>query len=225
MPKKFGIVFVVIGAVLIASALLLFLYNELEDAQAGMQSEEVLSEVHAAIAARKEIKHNAAETLPDNNETAEPTAETEPEEKELPAVEVQGYSCIGVLSVPGIEIELPVLSDWDYVRLTVAPCRQFGSSRTDDLVIAAHNYSSHFGSLSKLELGAEIIFMDMDGIENRYELKRLVTLAPYAVDEVQYSGYDLVLYTCTPGGRTRVVAFCDRVAEATVNTENTIMQK
>ena len=55
VPKKFGIVFVVIGAVLIASALLLFLYNEREDALAGMQSEEVLSEVHAAIAARKEI--------------------------------------------------------------------------------------------------------------------------------------------------------------------------
>lgn len=223
VPKKFGIVFVVIGAVLIASALLLFLYNEREDAQAGMQSEEVLSEVHAAIAARKELNDTATKTLPENNETAEPTEETEPQEKELPAVEVQGYSCIGVLSIPDIEIELPVLSDWDYVRLTVAPCRQFGSSRTDDLVIAAHNYSSHFGALSKLELGAEIIFTDMDGIENHYELKRLVTLAPNAVDEVQYSGYDLVLYTCTPGGRTRVVAFCDHVAKDAVDTANSIM--
>ena len=51
----------------------------------------------------------------------------------------------------------------------------------------------------------------MDGIENLYRLVRLEILSPDAVDAVQNSGYDLVLYTCTPGGATRVVAFCDRV--------------
>ena len=29
-------------------------------------------------------------------------------------------------------------------------------------------------------------------------------------DEVEKSGYDLVLYTCTYGGKTRVTVFCDR---------------
>ena len=111
-------------------------------------------------------------------------------------------------------------SEWDYNRLKIAPCRHFGSSRTDDLVIAAHNYKTHFGSLSKLRSGAEVIFTDMDGIENRYVLVRdPETLAPDAVDAVQNSGYDLVLYTCTPGGATRVVAFCDRVTEETNGEE------
>lgn len=210
VPKKFGIVFVVIGAVLILSALLLFVHNEHEDVQAGIQSETVLADMHTVIAERKEIHLNPARITHDNSEPTDAT-----EENELPAVEVQGFSCVGIISIPKIEIELPVLADWDYIRLTVAPCRQFGSSRSDDLVIAAHNYSSHFGGLSNLDLGEEIIFTDMDGIENRYELKRLVTLAPDAVDAVQNSGHDLVLYTCTPGGATRVVAFCDRIADST----------
>ena len=38
MPKKAGIVFVIIGAVLILSALSLFLFNQNEDAQAGQEA-------------------------------------------------------------------------------------------------------------------------------------------------------------------------------------------
>ena len=33
---------------------------------------------------------------------------------------------------------------------------------------------------------------------------------PTDVDAVKNSGYDLVLYTCTYGGKTRIVVFCDR---------------
>ena len=200
MPKKAGIIFVTLGVVLILSALLLFLYNEFEDRRAGQQAESLMDEIHSAMADVTESQ----ETLP----------------AEMPVVEIDGYEYIGYLSIPALELELPVMAEWDYSRLKIAPCRHFGSSRTDDLVIAAHNYKTHFGSLSKLESGAEVIFTDMDGIENRYELVRdPETLAPDAVDAVQNSGYDLVLYPCTPGGATRVVAFCDRVTEETNGEE------
>ena len=193
MPKKAGIIFVTLGVVLILSALLLFLYNEFEDRRAGQQAELLMDEIHSAMADVTESQ----ETLP----------------AEMPVVEIDGYEYIGYLSIPDLELELPVMSEWDYNCLKVAPCRHFGSSRTDDLVIAAHNYKRHFGPLSKLDIGAEIIFTDMEGIENRYALQELSTLAPDAVDAVQNSGYDLVMYTCTSSGATRVVAFCDRVTE------------
>ena len=106
------------------------------------------------------------------------------------------------------------MSEWDYDRLRVAPCRQFGSSRTDDLVIAAHNYKSHFGKLSQLLSGSVVHFTDMDGIENTYEVAKIETLPPDAVDAVQNSGYDLILYTCTPGGKTRVTVFCSRIEKS-----------
>ena len=51
----------------------------------------------------------------------------------------------------------------------------------------------------------------MEGIVNTYAVSKCVTLQPTEVDAVQNSGYDLVLYTCTLGGRTRVTVFCDRV--------------
>ena len=219
MPKKSGIIFVTIGVVLIFSALLLSFYNGFEDHRAGQQAESLMDEIHSAMTEETDPTTKPTEI---EIEITEPT-ETRP--AEMPVVMINGYDYIGYVSIPDLELELPVMAEWDYSRLKIAPCRHFGSSRTDDLVIAAHNYKTHFGSLSKLESGAEVIFTDMDGIENHYVLVRdPETLAPDAVDAVQNSGYDLVLYTCTPGGATRVVAFCNRVTEET-NEESSKWQK
>ena len=208
MPKKSGIVFVTMGAVLMLSALLLFLYNGLEDRRAGQQAESLMDEIQSVI---------TEETDPITNPTEIEIDITEPQEilsAEMPVVMIDGYEYIGYISIPDLELELPVMAEWDYNRLKIAPCRHFGSSRTDDLVVAAHNYKTHFASLSDLKSGAEVIFTDMDGIENRYVLMHdPKVLASDAVDAVQNSDYDLVLYTCAPGGTSRVVAFCNRTIE------------
>lgn len=211
MPKKSGIVFVIAGTVLILSALSLFFYNRYEDEKAGQAAENLLSGVQSFI---------------QENDTTPPIQpeETNPPEtldSELPVTEIDGYEYVGYLSIPDLELELPVMSEWDYNRLKIAPCRQFGSSRTDDLVIAAHNYKKHFGRFSQLEIGDVVLFTDMDGIANTYEVAVVDTLAPTEVEAVQNSDYDLVLYTCTYGGKTRVTVFCDRSEEPmTVRTDH-----
>lgn len=198
MPKKAGLVFLTAGAVLILSALSLFIYNRNEDSQAGQNAEALLSDVQSHIAAST-ASAAPEDTLP---------AETLP--PEMPVLEIDGYGYVGYLSIPDLELELPVMAEWDYERLKLAPCRQHGSSRTDDLVIAAHNYSTHFGRLSTLEQGAVVEFTDMDGVKNTYTVDKTEILAPTDVDAVLNSRHDLVLYTCTPGGQTRVGTFCTR---------------
>lgn len=201
MPKKAGILLTTVGAVLIISALLLFFYNRYEDYSAGREAEILLEDLVSAI--------EATDSTANPTET-EGMTEEETLPADLPEVEIDGYAYVGYVSIPALELELPVMSEWDYSRLKIAPCRQFGSSRTDDLVIAAHNYTKHFGKLTIVEVGTDVFFTDMDGIENHYTVQRVSTLAPEDVDAVLNSGYDLVLYTCTLGGATRVVAFCER---------------
>lgn len=217
MPKKAGAIFVILGAVLILSALLLFFYNKQEDRNAGQEAELTLVQIQSSIQnAKKETAPeptDAAEETEASEETEEPTEPTEPLSPEMPKVVINGNEYIGYLSIPDLELELPVMADWTYAKLQVAPCRQFGSSRTDDLVIAAHNYASHFGTLKDLKDGAQITFTDMDGIVVTYSMVLLQTIHPGAIDAVQYSGHDLVLYTCTPGGAYRVAAYFDRVTE------------
>ena len=205
MRNKAGIVFIALGAVLILSALLLLLYNRHEADLAGKEAEILLSDVEAAIGGQTS-----------SGGPTDPTEETETEPTlppELPVGHLNGYDYVGYVEIPALELKLPVMATWDYDLLQVAPCRQFGSSRTDDLVIAAHNYVTHFGYLKKLNPGDTVIFTDMDGIVNNYAVEKTETLDPTSVDAVKNSGCDLVLYTCTIGGKTRVCVFCNRVPE------------
>ena len=203
MPKKTGIAIIAVGAALILSALLLLLYNRYEDAHAGQEAESLLASVEEAISAQTMDVPTAAAPSPT------------PLDPEMPVVMLDGYEYVGYVEIPALGLKLQVMSEWDYTRLRVAPCRQFGSSRTDDLVIAAHNYENHFGRLKELSKGDTVIFTDMEGLVNTYCVEKIETLAPDAVDAVQNSGHDLVLYTCTKGGKTRVTVFCDRAAEST----------
>lgn len=209
MPKKTGIAIVSVGAVLILSALLLFLHNLYEDAHAGQEAENLLAGVEAAISSQ-------AANVPSEPEAAE-AQPAEPLDPEMPAVMLGDYEYVGYVEIPALGLRLPVMADWDYTRLKTAPCRQFGSSRTDNLVIAAHNYENHFGRLKELVAGDTVIFTDMDGIVNTYSVEKSENLKPDEVDAVQNSGYDLVLYTCTKSGKTRVTVFCSRTDGKTLS--------
>ena len=187
MPKKSGVILISLGAVLILAALLLFLHNRSEDRRAGQEAESLLEDVRSAMAAN-----------------------ADPEPQEEPAEEIT-YDYAGVIAIPDLSLELPVIYQWSYARLKVAPCRQSGAAADGDLVIAAHNYKSHFGYLDRLEPGASVIFTDMEGTVYRYAVEEIRQLEPEDVEDVSSvfsSEYPLVLYTCTPGGKARVAVFC-----------------
>ncbi len=203
MRKSPGILCIVIGCVLLLAALGLYGYNRYEDAQAGAEAQVVVQDLEQKLE-QTVSKAESTETSSDSEEMLSP---------ELPVVMLDGYDYIGVISIPAIDIKLPVMSDWSYPKLKISPCREFGSSRTDDLVIAAHNYESHFGKLGSVSVGDNVIFTDMDGVENHYIVQKTDILQPTDVDAVEHSGYDLVLYTCTYGGKTRITVFCDRITE------------
>ena len=195
MRKISGTLCILLGTALILSALFLFGHNRSEDQRAGEEAAEVTKNI------REQIQHM--------QETSQDEPEKTPDPK-MPVKQIDGYDYVGYITISGINIELPVMAQWDYARLKIAPCRQFGSSRTDDLVIAAHNYEAHCGKLKELVPGDTVVFTDMEGIVNQYTVAKTEVLDPTLVDEVEKSGYDLVLYTCTYGGKTRVTVFCDR---------------
>lgn len=134
---------------------------------------------------------------------------------EMPIFEINCNSYIGYISIPALSLELPVLAEWngDYSKLNIAPCRHFGSTKTDDLVIAGHNYTSHFAHLSDLSEGHTIIFTDMNGNAVTYVIEKFEVVEPEKVDYIKDSGYDLVLYTCTYSGSTRFTVFANRIEQ------------
>lgn len=181
----------VLGAVLVMAALSLFLWNQWEAKRAEEASAEILSQM--------------------TGEIGEQSTDSDPYDPNMTEVEIDGYYYIGYVSIPALNLELPVMSQWDYARLKIAPCRYSGSTKTDDLVIAAHNYVRHFGKLSRLSVGDTVYFTDMDGVRSSYEVAVVDVLVPTAVAEMTAGEYDLTLFTCTYGGKSRMTIRCDRV--------------
>lgn len=210
MPMQvFARVCIALGVVLMAVTLVWYGWYRREDTRAATRAQTTVGELREQTALREEPETQEQPSPAEEQSQAEPDASLS---TELPVVEIDGYEYIGYLSIPAIDIDLPVMGEWSYPKLKIAPCRQFGSSRTDDLVIAAHNYASHFGRIGTLSYGDTVSFTDMDGIQNLYRVRKISVLEPTAVEEVEHSGSALVLYTCTWGGKNRIVVFCERTS-------------
>lgn len=191
----------VLGTVLVLAALSLFLWNQEESDEAGAVSEKVLTQVVEEIGKRSQPSVEGTEPLPD------------PYDETMTETEIDGYAYIGYLSIPSIHLELPVMSQWDYTRLKIAPCRYVGSTKTENLVICGHNYTRHLGPIKNLNPGDDVYFTDMDGEVWHYQVATVETLGPTDIESMTSGEYPLTLFTCTYGGATRVTVRCDRIRE------------
>ena len=129
----------------------------------------------------------------------------------MPVRTVNGRDYIGVLSIPSLGLELPVISQWDYPSLKIAPCRYSGSLYQNNLIICAHNYASHFGKLKELRSGDTVLFTDMDEHVVTFQMVERETLGPTDEEGMKAGDWDLTLFTCTIGGQTRVTIRLERV--------------
>ena len=76
------------------------------------------------------------------------------------------------------------------------------------MIIAGHNYHSHFGNLKYLTPGDLILFTDMAGNTFSYKVTETQVLDGTAVDEMESGDWDMTLFTCTLGGASRVAVRC-----------------
>lgn len=129
---------------------------------------------------------------------------------QLPVATYEGERYIGMLEIPAIDLKLPIIEWWSYPSLKKAPCRYAGSPYTSNMVIAAHNYPTHFGRLSELTGGEAVLFTDIDGNEFKYRVELVESLAAREINYMINSGWDLSLFTCTPGGTYRVTVRCSK---------------
>lgn len=198
---KGGTILIVCGLLLLLGSLLLVGYNLWDERRAGEAVDSVMEQMAQAIPSP------GATTLP---EGMIPDYILAPN-IEMPTLEVDKNDYVGYLSIPALDMDLPVLSDWSYPKLKQAPCRYSGSAYQDDLVICAHNYAKHFGPLGRLTPGDQVTFVDIDGNEFQYRVVELVQLRPEEVKEMVSGDWALSLFTCTLDGRLRMTVRCERI--------------
>lgn len=200
MKYRIGKVCIVIGFVFFACAIFLLAYNMWDNHRAKERCDSVLLE----------YEENVKEVGLSLEGTTESLYEIVPE-MEMPMVMVDGISYIGTLEVPSLGLNLPISSTCSENLLKISPCRYMGSVYTDDLIIAGHNYKSHFSGIKKIEHGAKVIFTDVDNNIFTYEVVDIETIHGENIDGMIVGDWDLTLFTCTTDGKSRASIRCEKI--------------
>lgn len=201
MKRKIGMFFMVLGLLLMMGSAFLLWYNHSQATAAEQASAQLMPQIAQQI--ENNIQAEIQETVSVESFLDVTMAEAE----------IDGRMYIGYLSIPGLGLELPVMSGWDYPSLQIAPCRYSGTVKGNDLVLMAHNYEKHFGKIDQLNMEDMVLFTDIEGVTTRYAVAAVDVLAPSSVEEMTSGAFDLTLFTCTYGGKSRVTVYCDRIRD------------
>ena len=198
MKSKFGWIIMMAGLLCMAAALAVFLHNRFESQHAQTESAKIVAELSEQISAESEAQ---SETFPTDNP-----------DRSMPELTVQDARYAGILAIPELDLELPVLASFDYDSLQVTPCLYSGTIYRKNMVIGAHNYDAHFGRLSDLRIGSEVNFTDVENNTYHCEVVSLEMLKPNQNDiltEKQHENdWDITLFTCNYSGTERITVRC-----------------
>ena len=207
---RLGNVLLAAGALFLAAALLLTGSNLVETYQAGQASARLSQAVFSRIESQSQDADSLSQATLAGGEEETPEHLCNPE-MEMPVEEIEGNGYIGLLEIPALGLSLPVMSQWSYPNLKLAPCRYSGSAYTGNFTIAGHNYSTHFAPIGGLNAGDPITFTDMQGNRFAYEVQVVETLEATAVEDMVGEEWDLTLFTCDLSGESRITVRCLRV--------------
>lgn len=201
-----GKIFIIIGIFLIIVSSTMYINNQYKEINAGKKSEITLDIIKNNLEQINDNDINNEDIL--NNINNQENISTE---KNMKTTNINGYDYIGTITIPTLNLELPIMSEYDYNRLEIAPCRYYGSIYTNDLIICAHSYKTHFKYLNKLKQKDLIIFTDIEGNNYIYEVLETEILNPKQVSEMINNDFDLTLYTCTNDGQNRITIRCNQI--------------
>lgn len=195
------------GLILVTAAVLLLVYNLWDGHRARESEEAILAEYLQEN--KKASKSPDASDKEDEQNIPDYLLNPDMDMPEYTLKSLGDVACIGILEIPALDLELPVISSWSYSSLRQAPCRYSGSAYKGDLVIAAHNYQSHFGGLRTLPEGSEVFFTDAVGNRFSYYVAVTEALTPWSVDDMTSGEWPLTLFTCTLDSQNRVTVRCE----------------
>lgn len=141
-----------------------------------------------------------------NSDDTEVTAAEEP----AAVSEQEIYEVAGILSLPDLDLELPVLTQSDKNRLKKAVGCYSGVyyPQPDRLIIAGHNYRRHFGRIKDLPVGALVCYESVDGVKYTYKVQSVEQIDAEDVEALHLGKWDITLLTCALDRSKRILVRC-----------------
>lgn len=133
-----------------------------------------------------------------------------PDEQKLTASDGTIYYTIGVINIPSINVNYPILSTYTDELLKIAPCRFHGPNPNEvgNVCIAGHNYknSKFFSKVPNLQLGDKIEITDLSGRMLTYTVYDKFIVNPDELEctsQLTNGNKEITLITCTNDNKQR----------------------
>jgi len=190
--KKITIYKIILVILIIIAAILLVLTvrKNVESKQIEEQAQTVLSQIKTA---KQEI-----------------TKETEVV-REIDA-ELEGYKVIGIIKIPKIDIEYPILEKTDKTSLKLSITKFWGEkiNQKGNVVLAGHNNLNNrmFGRINELENGDIIELTDSQMVTVKYEVFKTYIVDPNDITCIlpeQENTREVTLITCINRDTERLI--------------------
>ena len=196
MKSKRAAVLITAGVLCLAGALGLTVKNIFDEERAAESADVGVEELREIIPKK---------------ETEEQQLMPEPQVV-VPTITLDDRDYIGVLDIPALGRTLPVQGEWSDALLKYSPCLYKGDLY-DGMIIAGHNYSTHFSGIKRLNPGDSVVFTDADGNVFSYEVTEIETVGGYDIEKMEDGDWDLTLFTCTNKGKARAAVRCREIEE------------
>lgn len=127
-------------------------------------------------------------------------------------VEIEGYKVIGIIKIPKINIEYPILEKTDKTSLDLSITKFWGEkiNQKGNIVLAGHNRLNNtmFGKIDKLENGDIIELTDSQMITVKYQVFKTYIVDPNDIEcilPVDENAREVTLITCTNKDKDRLI--------------------
>ena len=126
--------------------------------------------------------------------------------------EINGYKVIGIIKIPKINLEYPILETTTVETLSLSITKFWGKEINEigNVTLAGHNNLSGvmFGKIKKLKVGDVIELTDVKNITLKYEIFKTYVIDPNDISCIlpeQEGTREITLITCTTGGKNRYI--------------------
>lgn len=126
--------------------------------------------------------------------------------------QIQGHKVIGIIKIPKIKLEYPVLESTSKETLYLSITKFCGNQINEigNVTLAGHNNlnGTMFGKIKKLEVGDIIELTDIQNVTLKYEIFKIYVIDPNDISCIlpeQEGTREVTLITCTNGNKNRLI--------------------
>lgn len=141
-----------------------------------------------------------------------PNTDENEEDNTVTEIEIDGYKVLGIIRIPKINLEYPILNETTNLSMKKSITKFWGPNLNEvgNLTLAGHNNrdGTMFGKVKNLEVGDIIEIEDLYKNTVKYEIFDMYVIEPNdvsCVKSVDPNAKEVTLITCTNGNKNRLI--------------------